>query len=347
MVSDFEHSKVADKTTQTIYRLRSLGVTDSILDLVKINHDTYQIACLSAAEHAEESLVLPFRLCNRQLASLRSVCVADAEVARTYDLALTEVSESVYDEVSAHALEMKAAGAVLYMLATSPRLRIAIQNWANSLPKPDDAHFEQIDSYLRFHINAALADMNFARYGPAIPRAALLRTQHSEILQQLTDKLQAVVKEITKKPLGVPPVAAVLAQRSNGDPRGVISEALSLREKTSLLRKRLGDIIQRYDPSTPEGAFEVHREISELIDLLRMDLGLKRAPRLRDSIELLFVAGFPIPSVSGAKLLELIEFRIKRRRVAVLSELSKVSAFMDRNRELATLRKNCRRHNSD
>lgn len=347
LLSDFELSEVADKTSETIYHLRTLGVTDQILDLVPMNHDTYQTACLSATKSAEENLVLQFGLCNRRLASLRSVCVADAEVARTYDLALTEVSGSDYDRVSENAPEMKAAGAVRYMLATSPRLRIAIRNWANSSRKPEDADFEQIDSYLRFHINEALADMNSARYGPAIPRAALLRTQRSEILQQLTDELQVVASEITMKPLGVPPVAAVLAKRSKGDPRGLISEALSLREKTSSLRKWLGGIAQRYDPLTPEGAFEVHHRIGELIDLLRMDLGLKRAPGFQDPIELLFVVGFPIAKVSGARLLELIEFRIKRRKVAVLSELSKASAFMDGSLSVAALRKNCLRHYSD
>ena len=58
-----------------------------------------------------------------------------------------------------------------------------------------------------------------------------------------------------------------------------------------------------------------------------MDLGLTKAPKFRDAIEILFGLGIPVPCLSGSKIYDWVEYRWKKRKINILSGISKASAF--------------------
>jgi hypothetical protein len=90
----------------------------------------------------------------------------------------------------------------------------------------------------------------------------------------------------------------------------------------------------KYPADTPESFFEIRTQINELGRQMRRDVGLERAAKMRDAVDVRFIIGFPVPSVSGKELLTWVKERLLSRRTAVLTELVKASAYADLSTKL-------------
>lgn len=109
----------------------------------------------------------------------------------------------------------------------------------------------------------------------------------------------------------------------------------------------LQTLAERYPTDTPESRFEIQEATRDLGQQPRKELGPEKRIRLRDAVELRFIYGIPVASISGVKLLDWIEERRKARRTAVLTELVKASAYADVPRTaIEKLHRNSRRNNS-
>ena len=238
----------------------------------------------------------------------------------------------------------KAVGAVEYMLSISPELRSAVTALMHGYPNWTDTQSYQLNVFLRYHLNDALAQQSFGTYAPAVGRAESIEQHNSFLLTSLRDLVDTVVDEFRQAPLAVPSLTTALLERSHGDPRGVLQEAIKLRVKAKHLRSWLRQHVDHLREDTPEGRFEIREQIKTLGEQLRKDVKLEESPRLSDAIDVRFVVGIPAPSVSGKKLIEWLRYRMASRYTAVLTDIVKVTAFSDIvYDDFAKLIRNCSR----
>lgn len=109
--------------------------------------------------------------------------------------------------------------------------------------------------------------------------------------------------------------------QSKGDPKGVIKEALEVREKTSAIRAKL----QNYSESLSDGnsgkRHEIELEIRDLGEALRESVGLREKATLSNAIDIQIVWGFPSPTMSGKRLLKWFNRRVVYKQLAIFSDM--------------------------
>jgi hypothetical protein len=216
-------------------------------------------------------------------------------------------------------------------MACSPSLRAAVANILTANPNFQPRHSYDLNVHLRYHLNDALAAQQYSTYAPSVGRAERLDRRNQYAIQMIESMADNVVKELRAKlafsPLGVPSVTAALLERSKGEPRALIAAAMEFRARSEPLRNTLHDLASAYPSATPESLFDLHLEISELGRQLRRDAKLEESTGLPDAVDVKFVVGVPVPSLSGEKTKKWIIQRFEKERVAVLTELVRASAF--------------------
>lgn len=350
LVNGFESVPVAQRTEQICADLPKPDDAESWIIIVPENEKSYALACETAAEDAATDMANAFCPSNADPTGLAPADIPvrfEKAQEAILDLARKDGSLQRLEETRRGALSDRAAGAVHYMLACSADLRKAVRQISETYAPLSSVQVRQLNAFLRYYLNDALAGQNFARYSPAVARAKALRTHNEDISARLDRRVSEVVTHLQGHALGVPAIVGSLIQRAKGDPRALIEEALHAREASWPLRRWLSRRLSRADSESPEGQFTIDSTIGEIVDLLRQDLGLDKAPRFWDALEVLFVLGVPVPSLSGGKLMEWAEWRWKRRKVAVLSSLSKSAAYPRDEDAFKKLVDNCFKNRDD
>jgi hypothetical protein len=328
----YEIDRVTSKTKEVKERLTELGLQQDVIYLSYITRKHFAAVCEMAAKECAEDIVCAFQPISEVEGRLYPAALPSPELNARLPLISRLLFEKLSDqELAAYckdALNMKKAGAVAYMIASCPALRESVSRTLSRHSLSLEV-VNQLDAFCRLYLNSTLASQQCATYTPAIARAQLIRRNNSAVVSQLGNVLDGVVNQLRGSPLNVPSVAAYLIQRSKGEPAAVIQEAIALREKTHDLRRWLIRLIEMAASDIPQNIFDVRNELKNMAALLEKDLGLKPTPRVHDAIEVSFILGIPAPKLSGAKLLEWINYRWKRRKVAVLTDLSKSLAFGD------------------
>lgn len=331
-VNGFEDIKVATRSEQIVNQLRTIGITDDILTISPVNEVEYALACKTAADLIAPELCDTFNpiefdviggVLPDVLRGLRERQVAFVTLAKEKD------GSEKLQEVEESALKDKAIGAAEYMLACSPALREAVARLFAMHMQWGDRYSYQLNVFLRYHLNHALAEQSFSIYAPAIARAELVTQRSQYVLEALENIVDKTVADLRGEPLGVPSTLAALLQRSKGEPRAVLSEARALREKSKPLRDMLDTLIATYHADTPASRFEIRKKINELGQQMRRDVELEKNAKIRDAVEVRFVIGVPVPCLSGKELLKWVQERALSRRTAILTELVMASAYSD------------------
>jgi hypothetical protein len=331
-LNGFENRIIADRSREIVGQLQDIGITEDIISISPITEIEYALACKTTAEWIAPELFEGFNPHEFQLLG-----GGPPDLPRGFrdrqvkSLALANEPEGSIklQEVEENALSDKAIGAVEYMLASSSALREAVARVMATHPNWSDTHSYQLNIFLRYHLNNALGDQNFSKYAPAIPRAELVNQRSQYIIEALGNTLDKTVADLRGEPLGVPSTLAALLQRSKGEPRAVLKVAREFREHSKPLRDVLGTLSAKYPDDTPESRFEIQRQIKELGRQLRRDVGLETSSTLRDALEIRLIVGIPVPVVSAKAIVEWVHARMQSRRIAVLTELVKASAYSD------------------
>ena len=331
-LNGFEEKKIADRSQEIVEQLQTIRITDDILSINPVSEAEYALACKIAADYIAPELCNSFNPDEYQfmggeppdlprgLKERQVKCIALA-IESEISTKLREVEES--------ALRDKAVGAVEYMLACSPALRKAVVRIMTMYPNWGERHSYQLNIFLRYHLNDALGEQFFSKYAPAVARAELVSRRNQYVIETLGNTVDETVAVLRGEPLGVPSTLAALLQRSKGEPQAVLKVAREFREHSKPLRDSLEILSAKYSDDTPESRFAIRKEIRELGQQLRRDVGLEKSAKLRDAVELLFVIGIPVPFISGKELVKWVQERWKSRRTAVLTELVKSSAYSD------------------
>lgn len=344
-VNGYEPMGIASRSKYIVDHLVGLGCPGSAVVIKPVSRDLYALACKSAAAEAEENLLLSFNPQQEALLGCEPTNLPLGDYERQIHfpqlLRLKDDSAQLADTLVT-ALDEQSVGAVDYIIASSGLLRCRIRELIEHFSSWTDLNSYQLNAYLRCELNQALADRYGAEYTPAVPRAQLVNRQCHHVLNSLDDVADSVVSELRGSSIGVPSVIAFLVSRCKGDPLGVIEEALRLRQQTEALRALLQQYIDAFGEDSPEGRFHIRAVLRGLGEDVRGSLGLCKSHRLVDAIDLSFIIGIPVPRISAVKLLEWLRFRVRRRRVTVLTDLvKKVAYYDDFHRDYRRLSRGC------
>ena len=338
-LNGFEEKTVAEHSRAVVEHLQALGVPHKTVSITPVSETEYSLACKTAGDLVAPELHESFNPDEYQLLGGEPPDLPRG-IAERQTTFVTLAAESEDSErlrkARERALKDQAAGAVEYMVSVSRRLRDEIRTMTSRHSHWEDTHSYQLNIFLRAHLNHALAEQVFARYTPAVARAELINTRNQYILDALGEELDDVTRELRAEQLGVPSTVAALLQRSKGEPAAVIKVALEFRQHSSQLRESLEELSAKYVDDTPESRFEIRKKVKELGRQLRRDVGLEKRAELRDAVEVHFVVGVPVLSISGRELIRWLQQRRQRRRTAVLTELIKASSYSDMSTEMYT-----------
>jgi hypothetical protein len=150
------------------------------------------------------------------------------------------------------------------MLATSQALRDAVMHTIRMYPSWTDVNSYQLNIFIRYHLNAALAEQSRSTYAPAIARAELIQRQCQYLIHALERVADDIVEELRGGPLGIPSTLAALVQKSRGEPEALLQVAMEFRQQSKPLRDALESLSATYSDNTPEARFEMQRAVNEL-----------------------------------------------------------------------------------
>jgi len=344
-LNGFEENRISTRSRELRQQLIDLGLESEALSIADMTRDAYSLACQTTAQFAASELQDRFQPDEHDFIGCepphlppgmteRQVLFVDLARERDDSYAVCKSLESALDD--------QAVGAVEYMLAVSPELRAAIAKMMRQHPKWSHTHSYQLNVFLRYYLNDTLAGQALSTYAPAVGRAELVHRRNSYVRNELIRVVDTVVNEIRTSPLGIPSVDAALIDRSKGEPTALLAEAIEMRSRSAELRSWLRRHVERFKEDTSEGRFEIQKNIRELGEQLRKDIGIQRAPTLGDAVDFQFVIGLPAVSISGTKLLEWLRYRLASRRIAALTDIVKSTAYCDHSdQSYATLVQNC------
>jgi hypothetical protein len=329
LVNGFEPHVIANRTLEVIDQLRFLGVPRNALAVVAPEASRYWRACEDAARACSKDLLATFdRSHNDALGTQPDLPQHEQEAIFSFvRVATGRESVSELESIRAAGIERKSSLAIHYMLSCSSSLRAQLAILIGTAPRWDDSQTSRVDTYLRLFLNDALARQLNTLYAPAVARARTLRLHRRLLLDDLLKRLDAAIADLTGGPIGIPSVASALLKRSKGEPRAIVEEALLLRARASPLWSWLDRLTKGVGLDDPEDYLRARQEIEELIRDVIATLRLGDTATMGDAIDVLIIWGIPSVVVSTRTLKSSIRRRFRRKRIAVLTDISKQALF--------------------
>jgi len=328
--SSFEVEGVRERSSEICNLLFDRGVERSIIRECNFDESSVSAASSSAATRMADDFqfaVSAASLANQDIVDFAQpeLIVGHDGIGRVHSLITNGASSAERSEILSSALKHQSgSGAVEYMLASSDALLHEVRTLVRSSGPWTERKTQELIVHFRFYLNEELAQLSKSDYAPAVARARIMRKHSSvlmEMLNEIDQALAASVKKLRPGLLGVPSLANALVRRADGDPQGIIEEAVRARAKAAELRKHLRSATGGQIPADSTGLNEIRQTVRNLGAVLQRDLDPAQQPRLRDAFEVQFLGLVPIPNI--ARLTDWLEFRAKRRRVSILSEFSK------------------------
>ena len=329
-VSTFEAYEVRARTHSVLQDLQSIGFGKE-LNPIDRDAGSFWKSCLDVAEEFAVDFEYEFPEYILDLTSTAPDFANPSNMPehQLHRLVECDLSDRELEDIAAKAKTYGAAGVVSYAFAKSDELRKAFrasyierQGWPENMT-------QQLAVLFRSNLNHHLANQCKAKYSPAVARARFFRRIQTDVVHLLSKAVAEVATKLQGRPLEYPSIGEFFTRNCKGDPRGVIEEAYRVRELASPLRdalsRRLGDKAWEDDK---ESAFRRRGEGQEIAAQLKAELGLREKPLPNVAIEILRRVGFPPSPKKGADvLMNWIDNRFRRRRVAVLTDMSKTLAF--------------------
>lgn len=215
--------------------MAKIGLAPKVIEIVTTNTETFAEACEKAADYCKDKLSEAFSPTSDSLTTEYPAALSKSDVERqiivSFEVLFSD-SRQHLDDVRHRSLDMQAAGAIAYMLSSNEELRTAARN----IVSDHDGSwlvFRQMENFLRYHLNDFLAERAQARYAPSVGRTKLIRRKNLAVAARISELMDVLAVRLAGHPLKVPSVHSYLKEKSNNDPRGVIYEAIRIRESTT------------------------------------------------------------------------------------------------------------------
>ena len=326
LINGFEKNPISSKTLEFKEHFTHLGVPDDAIHIDnEITEKVYAKACIAAAEDAADNLEYEFNPREFEVLGGEPPDLPRGVLGRQVefiDIAnLNEGSEHL-EEIKKSALTDKAVGACEYMLAANAHLRNQVVNYRRSFEQWNESCSYQLNIYLRYKLNSALARDHGTFYAPAVGRSQVMKDRSDFIVHTFNKALDDVLSDMREESLNIPSLYAYLLQKSKGEPRAVVKEALEVREKTAAIRAQLQNYAESFDKDDHKRRHEIELEIQALGEALREMVGLRDKATFRSALDFQLVWGVPAPTVSATKFLKWVDRRITYRNLAVFTEIA-------------------------
>lgn len=346
LISAFESDGVKLRTESIHSQLLDLGLTPEVLTIQPFAMETYAEVCKTAAEKFSKDIeYINFDVENVDKTLLKAtkpdfIPKEKRREDSVHRLITQSWSKQQLKDIARTSLEIKAAGATSYMLIKCESLWEQVCRLAKSKTWSENMTAQLITA-LRYYLNDQLAKDKHSLYAPAVARAEVYRKNAESISNRLSSIAVEAAQKLKPKSIGTPSVAGALIERSIGDPKGVIIEALYFRSLAKDLRNYLAKRFDTINFGTFEWNYEVDTELREIAETLEKELYPKKRPKWRDAIEL-HLGILPL-SIKMKAFSEWLEFEKKRKYIAVLTEMSKKIAYSESEHLLLNtlVRKSC------
>lgn len=350
-ISGFSPASVIERTNSIRDRLIDCGLSQDGFRIIDSEVLDYVKTCELAARKAADDLAIAFHLEDREFPTDGPDLTTDerrVQIDDFHDCVVHKFSDDRRMEYADRAIEHKGAAAPAYMLAVSEELWTAVRRKVEKEGSWSKGDSTQLSKFLRVYHNDVLSQFLgtessgkriSAYYSPSVERARALRYRNATLLQRLGETADKTVRNIVARPLALPSLQEGLVQRSGGDPKTLLQEAIRLREQAQSFLPWLTKIEGIYKGGSSDDQLRGSQELHDLTSVLSRSLG---SPiRMVDAFDITFDFGIPMPSLSGRKLFEWIQFRKKSRRISVLTELSKDAAYPVDRLAFERLKKSC------
>lgn len=325
-LGSFEPSEVSWTSEHFRSLIVNAGADEKDIVIRETPKERYESASRAAARFASEELIYRFSPDEQLVYAVPQANIprgAQFQAERTENL-VRETDPAILERVRKTALQSSAGGAVDFMLAASADLRSAVAEIMDHYPDWSPGHTFQIESMLRAYLNENLAEQLGSSYAPAIHRANVIYRQNQWIISKLGEEIDSVVKGLRGEPLGIPSVIAALIDRSKGDPRGLLVEALELRRKSGQLRAALSKLQAATVRADGAAQHKVQKEVKDLARGVRIDLGLES---FWDAIKIEVSLGSAKMSSPLPALLDWTRLRYQKGKRVALTDAVRDAAF--------------------
>jgi len=344
LVSGFEYDTIKQRSRLIRHKLRRIGVPSDTLQIRSFRAYRYAKACRDAAITfaSEFEYVFPPAVHLSPVLQAARPDMLPEEfkfIKQLHGLILEDCTGDDIKRAADPALVGRARSSIAYMLATCPMLLQKVRDFAHSEGWSEETTWELVAA-LRYYANQKLGSIKGSMYTPAVARAELVRSCSDLLSERLSTIVTEAACRLQPRSLRIPGVAGALLIRSKGDPKAVVEEALSLRDKACELRNYLTEKLHDFEPEYSGWHHELNVQISELARALDEELHPERRPHWTNAIQL--HVGPPFLSLQIAELSKWREFMKLRKRITVLTEVSMILAYDNTERAvLQQLLKNC------
>lgn len=331
--SDRESSPVRERTAEVLERIHDIGFDRHKVQRASLTEREWDGFCREVGDEFALDLddLMPLAKVGPEVTALAPDLGLDTGPpdGEVHELIAGELSSSRLEELGAQARELKGRGLVAYTLYRNRDLLERLRSRRVS-GKDDWSIWDtsRLAAMLRVYGNTSVAQRLKALYLPSVARGELLRGHATVVLNRLLGTMAEAASALTETSVGIPSVLLAIVGECKGHPEAAIEQALALREKAGGVRA----LLQRHTEllaggQSVEAQAELGREIAHIRKILHRELGLSPAPGLAGAFDVTFILGLPAPSLSGKALLRWVRNRWQRRKVAVLTELSRRAAF--------------------
>jgi hypothetical protein len=308
--------------------MRTFGLDGKTIALQEISENQWKLRCMQAAvDFAADLPGLVQTRITDLTATFPDYKYLLVPHTRIHELISTARSKSELADCAETSRFQRAAGMVEYCITGCDELWEAIRREYTDRGGWPLETSAVLAILLRMYGNATIAAELNTIYSPAVARALLLQRTSAIIEERLSRIVSDAASKFGSRKLRAPPIGVALVKKAEGEPRRILDAAIELRDRAKPLRKVLTPLAQKIAQGEPEGVFAFDKKAQELANLLEEDLGLTRAPRFSDALELNFVMGLPAVNLKIGELIDWANDRWKRRSVTVLTDISKVLAF--------------------
>ena len=328
--------------------LSSVGLEPSWITISQPGEEVFRAACLSAAQRATFAI--------RSLSSIDAVNLTSIapdlgrdivkSLKHFHSVVMSAQSFEQAGTLATNALEMKSGGATSYMLATHLPLFDAVHHLRTVHDSWDICHSSAVNIILRMYLLGELAHYHGHSYSPAVPRAAALRVHSYNMLRVLGNAVDSVIRDRCEgSDLPVPSIAMALVVRGRGEARGILEEAVKLREASKSVRELFRRLVDAYSLDDPRYYQDLESAHNEIVSTLRRELGFEARPTLTSALSLSFTLGIPSITISGEQFMKWYRHKRNAKHMAVLTDLSRESIMnIEHSGELCRLKENVLRH---
>lgn len=324
-----EKSEVSNFTDQAIDKLVTLGFDKGIIGFTDFSKKDYDELYETGAKELSNEINWLFSTKETDLRGLypEGLNKDYLKMGSEFSRIAANSSGNIFEDIIGNWESKKTTELADYLVAISPELRESIIYFNENNPNITNEQFFQLNIFMRYRLNELFSLNKGATHTPSVARAKLVLGGEKFLIKKVENKLDKLTSEIKGVGMLMPSIMDYLLQNSRGDIDRLLALTIEFREKAKPLRELIGETLSTCDINQPEGKHQLDKKLDELIEIVRQDLGVD-TPQFKDVLQFT-LSSWVFFDIDQNKLIDWIKYRKNRKRVSVLTEVSKFAIYND------------------